>query len=138
MQGISVSISEPLYTDGMKTGRPSTRERSEFGKRVLAAREALGLSQAQVAEQLDMTQKGYAVWERYSVALKSEQIQRLADILQVTPDYLFGRKSNRSHSGPVGKMRRVFDEVSALPRSRQQRIVAVVEDMLTAARQTVG
>jgi transcriptional regulator with XRE-family HTH domain len=112
----------------MRTGRPSTRERSEFGKRLLAAREALGLSQAQVAERLGMTQKGYAVWERYPVALKPEQIQKLAEVLQVTPDYLFAGKGNGSRKGgPTGKARRIFEEVSRLPRSQQQHILAVVE-----------
>jgi len=128
MQAVSVNLFPVPYIDGMRTGRPSTRERSEFGKRLLAAREALGLSQAQVAERLGMTQKGYAVWERYPVALKPEQIQKLAEVLEVTPDYLFTEKGNGSRKGgPTGKARRIFEEVSRLPRSQQQHILAVVE-----------
>ena len=34
----------------------------------------------------------------------------------------------------AAKARRVFEEVSQLPRKRQLRIVSVVEDMLAAAR----
>ena len=98
----------------------------------------LGLSQAQVAEKLGITQTAYAVWERHPVGLKPEQIVEVCKVLQISPDYLFGMKSSRSQSGPVGKLRRVFDEVSALPRSRQQRIVATVEDMLTAAQRATG
>lgn len=38
----------------------------------------------------------------------------------------------RNGGGPVGKLRRVFEEVSRLPRYQQQRIVGVVEDMVNA------
>jgi transcriptional regulator with XRE-family HTH domain len=128
MQAVSVNISSYPYNEDMRTGRPSTRDRCEFGKRLFAAREALGLSQAQVAERLGMTQKGYAVWERYPVALKPEQIQKLVTVLQVTPDYLFGEKKNGSRKGgPTGKARRAFEQVSRLPRSQQQHILTVVE-----------
>ena len=57
-----------------------------------------------------------------------EQIQKLAEVLQVTPDYLFAGKGNGSRKGgPTGKARRIFEEVSRLPRSQQQHILAVVE-----------
>jgi len=75
-----------------------------------------------------MTQKGYAVWERYSVALKPEQIQKLTEVLQVTPDYLFASDAKRSRKGgPAGKARRLFEEVSRLPRSQQLHVLTVVE-----------
>ena len=34
--------------------------------------------------------------------------------------------------GPVGKARRVFEEVSKLPRHQQQRILGIVEDLIAA------
>jgi transcriptional regulator with XRE-family HTH domain len=40
----------------------------------------LGLSQAEVAEKMSMKQAGYAAWERDPVALRQEQIRRLAEI----------------------------------------------------------
>ena len=54
--------------------------------------------------------------------------QGLTPIFQVTPDYLFAGKGNGSRKGgPTGKARRIFEEVSRLPRSQQQHILAVVE-----------
>jgi len=127
MQEVSVNIFDTQYDGLMKSGRPSTRERTEFGKKLVMAREALGFSQAQVAEKIGMTQKGYAVWERYPVALKPEQIQKLTEVLQVSPDYLFGKTSRSKKGGPTGKARRLFDELSKLPRSQQQHVLTVVE-----------
>jgi DNA-binding transcriptional regulator YiaG len=75
----------------MKTGRPAKHPRTPFGKRLHAARVAAGLSQAQVAQQLGMTQKGYADWERHPVALRPEQITQVMEILEISPNYLFGK-----------------------------------------------
>ncbi len=124
-----------LYPVAMQTGRPSKYPRTPFGQRVHAAREAMGLSQAQVAEKMGVTQTAYAVWERHPVALRPEQIEKLAEVLNVTVEHLFVREeTNQRGKGPVGKARRLFESVSKLPRSRQQRILATVEDMLTAQR----
>lgn len=135
MQAVSALFSIAGYDAPMKTGRPSIRKRTDFGARVHAAREALGLSQAQVADKLGITQPSYALWERDAVALRPEQLSGLAGILQVSVDELVkGAEQRRGNGGPVGKARRVFEEVSKLPRHQQQRIVGVVEDMIAAQR----
>jgi len=99
----------------------------------------VGLSQAQVAEKLGITQTAYADWERYPVALRPDQVERLTEILKVSVDQLYGNgQEKRQGDGPLGKARRAFEEVSRLPRKRQQRIVGVVEDMLAAQRMAVA
>jgi transcriptional regulator with XRE-family HTH domain len=133
MQVYSVSIFPWIYTPGMTTGRPAKTKRTEFGERLLAARQQLGLSQAQVAEKLGITQPSYAGWERRQTAIKPEHLVQLTAILNVTVDYLLGKENGRKHSGgPAGKARQVFERVSQLPRATQQRILANVEDALTA------
>lgn len=131
MQAIFITGRGPEYDAVMQTGRPSKRPRSAFGTRLHAAREAAGLTQAQVAQKLDLTQAAYALWERREMALKPEQIEQAAKVLGVSVDYLFGHSSSRVN-GPVGKVRQTFESVSRLPRRQQQRIIGVVEDMLLA------
>lgn len=135
MQAKSIS-SFPLPYDGdMRTGRPSKSTRSDFGARVKALREAAGLTQEHVAAQLDITQASYALWERRNVALTAEQLGKLSAVLGVTTDELvFDAPRKGTRGGPMGKARRVFEEVSLLPRNRQQRILNTVEDMLVAQR----
>ena len=133
MQAISVTSSWPGYSCGVQTGRPSKRERPAFGARLHALREAAGLSQQQLADKLNITQAAYAWWERNPVALRPDQLQSLATALNVSVDDLMGTAaSKRRGSGPVGKARQVFERVSQLPRATQQRILANVEDALTA------
>jgi transcriptional regulator with XRE-family HTH domain len=135
MQGLSVITQGRTYTEDVAAGRPAKHERSEFGARLTGARQRLGLSQAQVAERLGVTQQTYAGWERRTTALRPEYITHLAGILDVDVDFLLGYEPRPGHAGgPVGKARRVFEAVSRLPRSQQQRILGVVEDLLAAQR----
>jgi len=110
-------------------GRPAQTDRNEFGARLHALRLRAGLSQQQVAEQLGLTQRAYSHWERYSVALRPDQLQQLAALFQVSVDELLGEtgKKKRASAGPTGRMRRLFEQASKLPRSQQEKIAAVLE-----------
>ena len=129
MQVISINSFPMPYDDAMQRGRPSKQPRTPFGERLYAARTAFGLSQAQVAEKLGITQTAYADWERYHVALRPDQVEKLTKILNVTVDHLYG-KEIRKGSGPVGKARRAFEAVSRLPKRQQLKIVDVVESFV--------
>lgn len=123
------------YSVGMNTGRPAKRERTTFGARLHALREAAGLSQQEVADRLGITQPAYALWERRNISIRVDQLFQVAKIFGVSVEELFyDPNTTRSRGGPVGKARKIFEEVSRLSRSRQQRIVSVVEDMLAATR----
>ncbi len=76
-----------------------------------------------------MTQRAYAHRERYSVALRLDQLQQLAAIFQVSVDELLGEtgKKKRAGVGPTGRMRRLFEAASKLPRSQQEKIAAALE-----------
>lgn len=130
MQAISLTERTRPYTEGMQTGRPSTKKRPPFGERLHALREQAGLSQQQVADGLGLTQRAYAYWERNSVALRPEQLIALADVLGVGVEELLRANGSKKRGGPAGKMRQLFDAASRLPRSQQQKIAAVLEPFI--------
>lgn len=128
MQAFSVSPILQVYADTMAMGRPSKTTRTEFGERLVTARQTLGLTQSQLAEKLGITQQSYAGWERRETALKPEHLVMLSTVLEVSVEYLLGQEEPRKRgSGPVGKARRVFESLSKLPRHQQQHILTVVE-----------
>lgn len=128
MQAYSINLFQTPYNDRMKTGRPCDRRDNPFGARLHTAREALGLSQAEIAQKLGVNQASYGAWERQPVALKPEQVVRLAEVLNVSVEYLFGKENKSGRKGgPTGKARRLFEQVSKLPRSQQQHVLTVVE-----------
>jgi len=119
----------------MQTGRPAKTKRSDFGSRLHTAREAKGLSQAQVADKLGISQQSYAAWERRHVALTPDRLAQVAAILEISVDALLGNAPIKTkQSGPVGKARQIFEEVSTLPRHHQDQIVKVVTALVAQAK----
>jgi len=127
MQAETIKIMNIPYDDDMPQGRPTNRPRSGFGQRVFEARKRLGVSQAEIAAQLGITQSAYAAWERDAVALRPEQLAKLSGILGVSADELIGRENGKRSGGPAGKARQLFEQVSRLPRSQQLHVLTVVE-----------
>jgi len=120
-----------MYLSDMPNmGRPSSRKRTAFGERLVAAREEAGLSQRDLADKLGITQRALSWWEREPVALRPEQVAQLATVLEVSTDSLLGMTAKKRGAGPTGKARRVFEAVSKLPRHHQQKIVDVVESFV--------
>ena len=115
----------------MKTGRPPKNERSTFGSRIYELRERSGLSQQEVAEQLGISQSGYALWERRRASVKPENLVKLAAIFRVRVEALLldDDLKNRKEE-PSGRSRKLFAQVSKLPRQKQKKILDVVEDWL--------
>lgn len=128
MQAVPYIPPASVYTAVMPAGRPAKQTRSAFGDRLAHARHLAGLTQDQLARKLGITQRVLSHWERAPVALRAEQLMALANALQVSADFLLGREPARSRAtGPAGRARRVFEQVSQLPRHQQQKIIEVVE-----------
>jgi transcriptional regulator with XRE-family HTH domain len=119
------------YADGMKNGK-----RSPVGERIAQARQVSGLSQAQLAEKLGVTQQMIGYLERQPVAIRPELLLQLSDALGVSLDELLGQVSKPQRAtGPTGKMRQLFTAVSRLPRSQQEKILAILQPFV---REHVG
>lgn len=109
-------------------GRPTSRKRTAFGNRIHQAREAKGISQKQLADKIGVSQRVLSWWEREPVALKTEQLSALAQALQVSADFLLGREATPPRAkGPKGRMLKLFEIASNLPRKQQEKVAAVLE-----------
>ncbi len=135
MQGFSVSLATLAYPPGMAMGRPPKSDRSEFGERLVNARQHLGLTQAQVAAKLGITQQSYAGWERRQTALRPEHLVGLASILEVSIEHLLAQEEPPKRTGgPAGRLRQVFERASRLPRHQQNKIAEFVEAFVAQHR----
>lgn len=95
-------------------------------------REAAGLSQQNVADELGISQPAYASWERRPTALKPEQLIHLARLFDCSIDELLGLTDrSKRKNGPSGKMRTLFDAASSLPRGQQQKIFDFLQPFVT-------
>jgi transcriptional regulator with XRE-family HTH domain len=133
MQALSLTRKDPAYTWLMAMGRPSKKQRTPFGERLYTLRQQAGLSQQQLADRLGISQRAYAHWERNPVALRPDQLLGVAEALNVSVEELVGNSASKKQgTGPAGRMRQLFEAASKLPRSKQQKIAAVVEAFIVA------
>ena len=110
--------------------RQLSKPRPRQGARLAGLRRAAGLSQAELAELVGETQRNIAYWEQAEKPPRSDVIPKLADVLGVSVEVLLSADGELARSrprGPVGRVRRVFENVSRLPRRQQDKIIEIVE-----------
>ena len=99
-----------------------------LGARVAQWRKDQGLTQQQLAERLDLSQQSIASYEVGRLRIPLSLLPRLAQVLHVqVEDLLTEQPRAPRRGGPVGRVRRVFEQLSQLPRHQQQKIIEVVE-----------
>jgi transcriptional regulator with XRE-family HTH domain len=113
--------------------RKLSKQRPAQGARLVALRKAAALSQAELARLIGEPQQNVALWEQSDKPPRSDAIPKLARALGVRVEDLFTEKTSLPRpSGPVGKVRKLFDEVAKLPRRQQDKIVEflapIIED----------
>lgn len=121
-----------VYSDDVMAGRPPTKEATDFGKRVAAARQERGLTQRELADRIGVNLRMMEYYERRANNVKSDIVKALAHTLNVSTDELLGVNTPKSKPGPKSKLRKQIDKVEQLPRSRQQFVTQVLDQLLAA------
>jgi transcriptional regulator with XRE-family HTH domain len=111
-------------------GRPPTKEATDFGKRLAAARKLRGLTQAQLGSLIGESQKMVDYFERRGTNVKSNVVKRLADALKVSADELLGIQPLKSRPGPKAKLLQQFEHIHQLPKSDQELVVRLLNRFL--------
>ena len=121
-----------------KLGRPPKKEAPAFGKRLANLRSTQGLTQADLAEQLGMTQKAIDFYERRSEKPSIPLLIDLSRLFGVTTDELLGLRPTTADlpvkTGPAPLLDAAVNRVKDLPKSKQQTVLAMLEGLL--ARET--
>jgi transcriptional regulator with XRE-family HTH domain len=107
-----------------------------IGKRARAAREALALTQAEVAEELGMSAEAYGRLERGKMMPSVPTLWKLCRILQVTADALLGldgapalRLEDRKPRLRVSAQSRVAKRVERLSPGQQRLIERLAREL---------
>jgi len=112
-------------------GRPAKHPRSDFGKRLAQVREQAGISQIELAQKIGVFQQTIALWERRANAVRSDTLTKLAQALGTSVDELLGVTPPKPKRLVArGRLQRVFEEASQLPRRQQQKIAEVVQALV--------
>ena len=119
-----------LYSAPM--GRPASTPRGDYGSHLLTLREAVGLTQQQLADKLGLPVSNIAFWERAEKPPRGDVLPALAQALGVSLDELMRTTPPRPKPAPKGRLHEAFTAAAKLPRRQQQKIVEVVEALLKA------
>ena len=121
-------------------GRKLTKPRPKLGTHLMALRVNAGLNQEELAQKIGVLQQTIAFWEQSDKPPRSEVLPQLAEALGVkveallAPDEKLTTKKNGG--GPKGKLKRLFEEASGLPRSQQDKIAEFLSAFVNQYKQT--
>jgi transcriptional regulator with XRE-family HTH domain len=120
--------------------RKLSKSRPPEGARLVELRQAAGLTQTELASLVGEKQQNIAFWEQSNKPPRSDVIPKLAEALGVDVVALLDahRSIPKRRSGPVGTVRRLFEEVSRLPRQEQKKVVEFVSAFVDHHRRLVG
>ena len=121
------------YVDPAMTGRPPTKDATDFGKRVAEARRQRGLTQREFASLLGVSQKMVEYFERRAENVTADVVKKLATVLEVSADDLLGLQPKRVKPGPKSRLQTQIEQIQRLPRAKQQTISEVLEMAVKSA-----
>jgi transcriptional regulator with XRE-family HTH domain len=101
-------------------------ERSSVS-RLRQLREHTGLSVRELARQIGEHHTNVSYWERTGHLPRSDVLRPIANALGVSVEEVIGEERPRRVPAPGGKLRRLFEATAKLPRSQQQKVVALLE-----------
>ena len=102
------------------------------GKRIKERRESLGLTQEQIAEQLDVSTNYISTIERGTTFPRYERMIRLLNILQTSADAIFCDVLTHSSAYRASIL---SEQIGELPAKEQKRILDIVEFMIRQAEE---
>lgn len=123
------------YTAADMAGRPPTKTAPIFGQRLAAIRKDQGLSQQRFADMLGTTRANIAYYERSAKNPTTDFVQRCAEALNSKVADLIGEPSDqpKKKRGPKSELEQRFEIIAKMPRSRQKKIIDVVDALIAQA-----
>ena len=99
-------------------------------------RKAAGLTQKELADAVGASQQSVAFWEKNARPPRADTLIKIAAALGVRAEEVLGDDDKSAapkrlpHHGPAGLVVKTFEEVRALPRHQQLKVVELVQVLL--------
>lgn len=101
--------------------------------RLKEVRKSHGLTQREVAEQVGVNQNTYSYWENGKTRIDNLSLQRLAEIFDVSVDYLLGNDATYTVASPNGNHNTVttgdihINQTAQQARSESEKLLSVFD-----------
>lgn len=117
------------------SGTPMTHDEKAFfkqlGVRIAALRKDQGMTQAQLAELLGLTQQMIASYEVGRRRVPVSLLPQIASTLAVSLEDLIGKRDAQpTKRGPAPKLQQQIERIQRLPRSKQRFVIEMLDTVL--------
>ena len=102
----------------------------QLGKRVAEGRKEMGLTQAELAETLGISQQLIAAYEAGSRKIPASMLPTLARLFAVSLEQLVGLDSRPVKRGPASTLQRQIEQIGLMPRSKQKFITEMLDALI--------
>jgi transcriptional regulator with XRE-family HTH domain len=108
---------------------------SEFGKRLMAARLQRGLTQTQLADMIDSTQRNISHYETIADCPPGPVIVQLAKALHISADELLGLKSPKAlpktkEDPETRRLWKKFQQIKSLPEKDRRAVIRLINSLV--------
>ena len=101
-----------------------------LGKQVANLRKEMGMTQAQLAESLGISQQLIAAYEAGSRKIPASMLPILSKMFAVPLEQLIGLVQLPSKRGPASILQRQMEQINALPKGKQKFISEMLEALI--------
>lgn len=104
----------------------------QLGARVALLRKQSGITQVQLAEQLELSQAAITAYESGARRVPVSMLPTWARILGVSIEELIGEQPSAAarKRGPAPKLQQQLERINALPKAKQKFVMQVLETVL--------
>ena len=103
-----------------------------IGKQISLIRNELGLTQKQLAKELNISQQLIANYELGQRRIHVSLLVKLAEVLHINVDELLGL-NKRNKPGPMSKIERKIEFIKTLPEDKQKKILELIDSAIEIA-----
>jgi transcriptional regulator with XRE-family HTH domain len=120
---------------------PVTNEEQIFmialGKRMTELRKASGMTQAQMAQALNVSQQAVQSWEAGRRRIQISVLPAVAKLLSVSIEGLLGEETEHTprKRGPASRLEQQIEVISQLPKARQRIVAEMLDAVIAQAQQ---
>tara|TARA_B100000745_G_scaffold262886_1_gene187139 strand:+ start:165 stop:554 length:390 start_codon:yes stop_codon:yes gene_type:complete len=102
----------------------------QLGKRISAYRKEVGLTQAQLAESLSISQQLIAAYEAGTRKVPASMLPTLSKLFAVSLEQLTGMEKPPTKRGPASVLQRQIEQIGLMPRTKQKFITEMLEALI--------
>jgi transcriptional regulator with XRE-family HTH domain len=105
----------------------------QLGRAIAKLRKERGLTQAQLAEMLGISQQHMLSFEKGRRRVPAAALPKLSEVLGVPIEDLLGASAPKSKRGPAPKLLKQLDRLQQLPKSQQNIVHQMLEGICREA-----